>query len=80
MPDLSTTTLYANDSIGGVASGCSAPLTYVVAPEQGAGAIATSTFNLHAAVKRCRRKFKENKKVRARCVRRAKRHARALRS
>lgn len=68
--DNSSTSFYADDSVGTDTSACStAPLTYV---EQ-SPATAAKRFNLRAAKRRCRKKFQG--KARARCVRRAKRKA-----
>ena len=68
--DNSTTSLYARDSVAGVSSACSTdPLSYLESsPERG--------FDLKDAVRRCRNKHRG--KARKRCVRRAKKRARAL--
>jgi glucose/arabinose dehydrogenase len=72
VPDNSSTSFYAADSVAGVTSGCSSePLTYV--EQSPAGAVAKG-FDLSAAKRRCRKKFEG--KARIRCIRRAKRKAR----
>jgi glucose/arabinose dehydrogenase len=74
VPDNSSTSLYAADSVAGISSGCSSqPLTYV--EQSPAGAVAKG-FNLRAAKRRCRKKFEG--KARARCIKRAKKKARRL--
>jgi hypothetical protein len=74
VPDNSSTSFYAKNSVGTSTSGCSTrPLIYV--EQSPAGAVATG-FDLRAAERRCRKKFRG--KARARCIKRAKRRARAL--
>ncbi len=69
VPDNSTTALYANDSVAGVSSACSPkPLVYV---ERSAG----RPFDLRAALRHCKKAHRG--KARKRCVKRAKRRARA---
>ena len=72
--DNSSTSFYANDSVEGSTSACSSqPLAYQESSP--AGAVAKS-FNLRTAKQRCRKKF--TGKARARCIKKAKRRARAL--
>jgi hypothetical protein len=74
VPDNSSTSFYAADSVAGISSGCSSqPLGYV--EHSPAGAVAKG-FDLRAAKRRCRKKFEG--KARARCIKRAKRKARRL--
>jgi glucose/arabinose dehydrogenase len=73
VPDNSSTSFYASDSVAGVSSGCSsAPLDYV---EQTPAGAAAKGFDLRAAKRRCRKKFEG--KARVRCIKRARRKARA---
>ena len=72
--DNSSTSFYANDSVEGSTSPCSSePLAYLESTPAGAQA---KGFNLRAAKRRCRNKF--TGKARARCIKKAKRRARAL--
>jgi glucose/arabinose dehydrogenase len=72
--DNSSTSFYATDSAGQNVSECSSdPLSYV---ERSPATAAAKQFHLKAAVKRCTRKHRG--KARVRCIRRAKRRARAL--
>ncbi|HEY1238691.1 MAG TPA: PQQ-dependent sugar dehydrogenase [Solirubrobacterales bacterium] len=74
VPDNSTTTLYARDSVAGVASACTIdPLTYV--EQSPLGALAKH-MNLKAAVRRCKKHHRG--KNRKRCIKRVKRKARRL--
>jgi glucose/arabinose dehydrogenase len=74
VPDNSSTSFYAADSVAGITSGCSSqPLGYV--EHSPAGAVAKG-FDLRAAKRRCRTKFEG--KARAGCIKRAKRKARRL--
>jgi hypothetical protein len=76
VPDNSSTSFYAEDSVGASASGCSTqPLVYV---EQSPAGARTEGFDLPAAKRHCRKKFRS--KARTRCIKRAKRRARALES
>jgi glucose/arabinose dehydrogenase len=67
VPDNSTTSFYATATIGGDVSGCSSPLTYVES---------THAFDLKAAKRHCKKKFRGKK--RAKCLKRAKKKARAF--
>jgi glucose/arabinose dehydrogenase len=80
VPDNSSVELYANDRVAGVTSPCSGrPLAYAESsPPTPSGATAKG-FNLRKALRRCKKRFRHAKKKRARCVRHAKRRARALR-
>ena len=72
--DNSATSFYANDFVEGSTSACSSqPLAYLESTPAGAQA---KGFNLRAAKRRCRKKF--TGKARARCIKKAKRRARAL--
>jgi glucose/arabinose dehydrogenase len=72
--DNSSTSFYADDSVEGNTSACSSqPLTYLESSP--AGAVAKG-FDFRAAKQRCRRKFAG--KTRSRCIKKAKRRARAL--
>jgi glucose/arabinose dehydrogenase len=71
VPDDSSTSFYAAATIGSETSGCSAPLTYVER-----STLASKPFNLKAAKRHCRKKFKG--KARAKCIKRAKKKSRAL--
>ena len=74
VPDNTTTVLYARDSVAGIASPCTTePLTYV---ERSPAKAAGKKFKLKSAVRRCKRKYRGP--ARARCIKRAKRRARAL--
>jgi glucose/arabinose dehydrogenase len=68
VPDNSTTAFRATATIGGDTSACSSPLTYVEDSRP--------PFNLKAAKRHCKKKFRGKK--RAKCVKRAKQKARAL--
>ena len=72
--DNSSTVLYANDRVGDAVSGCStAPLTYEERSPAGASA---KGFKLKSAVRSCKRKHRAQ--ARARCIKRAKKRARAV--
>ncbi|HEY6771652.1 MAG TPA: PQQ-dependent sugar dehydrogenase, partial [Solirubrobacterales bacterium] len=74
VPDNSSTSFYAADSVAGVSSACSgAALNYV--EQSPAGAVAKRA-DLRAAKRRCRKRFEG--KARARCLKRAKKKARRL--
>jgi glucose/arabinose dehydrogenase len=74
VPDNSSSTFYAADSVAGISSGCSSqPLDYV---EQSPAGEVAKGFDLRAAKRRCRKKFEG--KARARCIKRAKKKARRL--
>ena len=73
--DNSSTQLYANDRVGDAVSGCTTePLSYV--EQSPAAAITLKSVNVKAAVRRCRRRHEG--KARTRCIKRAKRRARAV--
>lgn len=76
VPDGSSTSFYADDSVAGVSSGCSSePLDYV--ERSPAGAVAGSGangFDLRGAKRRCHKKF-EGKALKS-CIKRAKKKAR----
>jgi glucose/arabinose dehydrogenase len=73
VPDNSSTSFYATDSVAGISSGCTSQLDYV--EQSPAGAVAKG-FDLRAAKRRCRKRFEG--KARARCIKRAKRKARRI--
>jgi glucose/arabinose dehydrogenase len=76
VPDNSTTTLYANDTVAGVSSGCSSePLTYV---ERSAAGVVAAGFHLKAAVRRCKKHHRHSKRGLKRCIKHAKKKARRL--
>jgi hypothetical protein len=83
VPDNSSTTFHATATVAGATSGCSAPgLTYVeqtlLPPPAGApGDVAQGGFNLKAAKRRCKKKFPRGA-ARAKCIKRAKKRARAV--
>jgi glucose/arabinose dehydrogenase len=78
VPDNTSTDFYASDSVGGANSPCSVhPLTYLEESAPAGGpAGAHDSFNLAKAKRRCRKKFPDNRRTRAACVKRAKRKAR----
>jgi glucose/arabinose dehydrogenase len=74
VPDNSTTHLYGTATVGSDTSPCSSPaLTYQEESPLGAK---SKGFNLTAAKRHCKKKFRG--KARAQCIRRAKQKARAL--
>jgi hypothetical protein len=74
--DNSSTQLFANDRVGNAVSGCTTePLTYV---ERSPVVAPTKGFNLKSAVRNCKRKHQGQ--ARARCIKRAKKRARAVES
>lgn len=72
VPDNSSTSFYATTALGSDTSACSDPLTYV----EDSPASSQPSFNLKAAKRHCRKKFKG--KARTKCIKRAKKKSRAL--
>jgi glucose/arabinose dehydrogenase len=70
VPDNSTTNFYATATIGADTSGCSSPLAYVEDSR-----MAYPAFDVKAAMRKCKMKYRG--KARAKCIKRAKKRARA---
>jgi hypothetical protein len=72
VPDNSSTSFYATETLGSDTSGCSSPLTYV----EDSRTTHPASFDLKAAKRHCKKKF--HGKARAKCIKRAEGKARAV--